>query len=86
VPSPLIAAIDQDWGASLLGDKAHSVIFDNSKIKRFVPDYQAMIPFHEGIREVLAWYDADPARRTIDERFDYQIEQVLATYRRAWPE
>ena len=38
VPSKLIAAYDADWGAGLLGDKAHSMVFDNGKIKRVVPD------------------------------------------------
>ena len=45
IPSDLIAAYDPDWGAGLLGDKMHSMIFDNSKIKRVVPDYVARIPF-----------------------------------------
>ena len=44
VPSDVIARYDPEWGAGLLGDKAHSVIFDNSKIKRFVPDFRAVHP------------------------------------------
>jgi len=51
---------------SLKGDKAVSVVFDNSKIKRYVPGYCATVPFAEGIRRTLAWFDADPARRQID--------------------
>jgi hypothetical protein len=39
VPSDAILAADQTWGRSLLGDKAHSVIFDNAKVRRLVPDY-----------------------------------------------
>src|SRR5712692_631431 len=50
IPSEFIASVDPDTGAGLLGDKMYSAIFDNSKIKRLVPDYVARIPFHEGIR------------------------------------
>lgn len=85
VPSELIAAYDSDWGASLLGDKAHSMIFDNSKIKRLVPEFKATIPFAQGAREILAWYDADPARRRVDAAFDQTLDQILAAYDRAWP-
>lgn len=84
VPSDFINAIDPNWGAGLLGDKAHSVIFDNSKIKRLVPSYKATIPFHRGVHEILAYYDADPARQVIDEGFNQRIEQILAAYGRAW--
>mgnify|MGYP001820098368 CR=1 FL=1 len=84
VPSDFIAAIDPNWGAGLLGDKAHSVIFDNSKIKSLVPSYKATIPFHRGVHEILAYYDADPARQVIDEGFNQRIEQILAAYGRAW--
>ena len=61
VPSDLIAAFDPELGAGLLGDKAHSMIFDNSKIRRLVPDFNPRIPFWQGAREILAWYDADPS-------------------------
>ena len=85
VPSDLIAAYDPDWGASLLGDKAHSMIFDNSKIKRLVPDYVATISFARGAQEILAWYDADPARQVVDATFEAILERILAAYKRVWP-
>ena len=85
VPSDLIAAVDADLGSSLLGDKAHSVIFDNSKIKRLVPGFQATIPFHQGVREIMAYYDGDPARQTIDEPFNQLLDHILDAYGRAWP-
>ena len=53
--------LDPAIGAGLLGDKAHSVIFDNSKIRRLVPDFVAIIPFHEGIRRTVAQFEADPS-------------------------
>jgi nucleoside-diphosphate-sugar epimerase len=80
VPSDLIAAFDPEVGAGLLGDKAHSVIFDNTKIKRLVPDFVASIPFSQGAREIVDWYAADPARQVVNEREDHLIDSVIAAY------
>lgn len=85
VPSDLIAAYDPHWGDSLLGDKAHSMIFDNSKIKRLVPGFQARIPFAQGAREMIEWYNADPSRQVVNPDFDAILEQILSAYARAWP-
>lgn len=85
VPSDTIAAFDPDWGAGLLGDKAHSMIFDNTKIKRVVPDYVATIPFARGAEEIMAWYDADPARQGVDEALDRRMDGIVAAWERAQP-
>ncbi|MFZ0547130.1 MAG: SDR family oxidoreductase [Candidatus Promineifilaceae bacterium] len=84
VPSDLINHYDPDWGAGLLGDKTHSMIFDNSKIKSLVPDYIAAIPFEQGAREIMAWYDADPARQKVNDELDAMIDKILQAYERAW--
>lgn len=78
VPSDWIAAFDPGWGASLLGDKTHSMIFDNSKIRTIAPDFEARIPYREGAREVLAWFDEDPARQVVDREFDALLDQIIA--------
>lgn len=85
IPSKLIAAYFKDWGESLLGDKSHSMVFDNSKIKRAVPEFKAVIPFSKGAEEILAWYDADAGRRTVDEAFDRQLDRMIAAYESAFP-
>lgn len=85
IPSELINAYDPDWGAGLLGDKAHSMIFDNTKIKRLVPEYKARIPFVQGAAEIMAWYDADPARQKVDERMDRVMDDLIARYESIWP-
>jgi nucleoside-diphosphate-sugar epimerase len=85
IPSELIAAYDPDWGAGLLGDKTHSMIFDNSKVKRLVPDFRATIPFARGAEEIMAWYDADPARRKVDEKFNQLQDDLIARYESIWP-
>lgn len=85
VPSDLINAYDPEWGPGLLGDKAHSSIFDNAKLKRLVPDFRAAIPFTRGAEEIMAWYDGDPARRKIDEKFDELEDVIISRYEQAWP-
>ncbi len=80
VPSDVIAAFDPEEGAGLLGDKAHSVIFDNSKIKRLAPDFVATIPFSQGAREIVAWFDADPARQVVDAQVDGMIEKIISSF------
>jgi nucleoside-diphosphate-sugar epimerase len=81
VPSDAIAAEDPEWGAGLLGDKSHSLVFDNSKLRTVVPDFVATIPFHEGAREIVAWYDADPARQVVDERLDAVMDRLVERFR-----
>lgn len=66
----------------LAGDHSVSAVFDNSKIKRFVPDFRCTVPFEEGARRCVAWFDADPANREIaDPDFDAQMDKLLARYR-----
>jgi len=81
VPSDAIAAADPEWGSGLIGDKAHSMVFDNSKLRTVVPDFCATIPFEQGAREIVGWHDEDPARQQIDERLDALMDKLVATYR-----
>ena len=83
VPSELIASLYPDRGGSLLGDKAWSVVFDNAKIKRFVPGFAARVPFAEGMRRSIAWYDADPVRRVENAETNQRIDRLIAAQRRA---
>ena len=85
MPTDLIAALDPDGAPSLRGDKAWSVVFDNSKIKRFVPGYEARTTFAEGMARSVAWYDADPARRTVSAEANARIDRVIEAQRRALP-
>jgi nucleoside-diphosphate-sugar epimerase len=81
VPSDAIAAADPEWGAGLLGDKSHSLVFDNSKLRSVVPGYRAVIPFEQGAREIVGWYDEDPARQQMDTRLDAVMDKLAAAYR-----
>jgi nucleoside-diphosphate-sugar epimerase len=80
IASDFIAACLPEMTGSLLGDKSVSAVFDNSKIKRFVPEFCATTPFARGIEQTLAWFDADPARRQIDARADRQWDRLIEAY------
>ncbi len=77
VPADLIAAYDPELGEGVLGDKINPRIFDNSKIKRLAPGFACTIPFSLGAREIVAWYEADPARQVIDPRFDALSDRLI---------
>jgi len=81
VPSDVIARVDASRGMSLFGDKAYSTVFDNSKLKRVVVDFQSRVPFEVGIRRSIAWFEADPKRQRIDANAG--VEKVLAAWTRA---
>ncbi len=80
VPSDFIAGLDEFQRGNLLGDKAVSAIFDNSKIKRFVPGFNATIPYREGIRRTIEWFEADPARMRIVEGHNALHDRILEAY------
>ncbi len=81
IPSDAIAAEDPEWGAGLLGDKTHSLIFDNAKVRRLVPDSVATIPFVQGATEIMAWYDEDPARQQVDADMNATMEKLIERWR-----
>lgn len=84
IPSDIIARFDPDWGASLLGDKTHSMIFDNSKIKQVVPDFSVTIPFARGAEEIIHWYDSDPSRQAINNELNGLMDKIITVYEAAW--
>jgi len=80
IASDFIAACLPDMTGSLIGDKSGSALFDNSKIKRFVPDICATTPFARGISRTLAWFGADPARQAIDVEADQRWDRLIDAY------
>jgi nucleoside-diphosphate-sugar epimerase len=85
VASDLIAAYNPGAVGDLTGDKINSSVFDNSKIKRFVPDFNCEVKWAEGVRRSLAWLEADPARQTIDAGMNQLWDTILAAYTQAFP-
>lgn len=86
ISSYLIAAYDEHKFGSLIGDKSNSVVFDNSKIKRFVPEFECVVPFADGVRRALAWFEADPARQTIEEGANQHWDRIISAYESAFPQ
>jgi len=82
IPSDFLAACVPEMRGTLIGDKAVSAFFDNTKIKRFVPGYCATVPFTQGIRRTIAWFDADPARRQIDDEANARWDKLIEAYER----
>ncbi len=80
IPSDFIAACIPEKKGTLLGDKSVSVVFDNSQIKRLVPDYRATTTFAEGMRKTLAWFNADPSRKEIDQQVNATMDKLISAY------
>jgi len=80
VASESIAAALPEIGPGLLGDKAHSVIFDNSKLRSLVPEFNPTTTFAQGAREIVDWYDADASRRVVDEGLNAKLDALIARH------
>jgi len=80
IPSHIIAKYDERMGSSLLGDKAHSMIFDNSKIKKLVPEFNASIPFRQGAKEIVQWYEKNAANYQVDARINGLMDNMIADH------
>ena len=79
VTSDAIAAADPEMGAGHLGDRSHSVIFDNSKVKSLVPDFVATTTFAQGAREIVDWYDTHPAEKVVDPKLNELFDRLVAS-------
>ncbi|SDR98342.1 SDR family oxidoreductase [Microlunatus soli] len=76
VASATIAGVHPAWGPGLVGDKAHTMTFDNAKVAALVPEFAPKIDFTEGARQMIAWYDADPGRQQVDPEVDAVISKL----------
>lgn len=82
VPSNVIAKYDQEIGDGLLGDKMHSMIFDNSKIKALVPDFQPEISFEVGAKEIVSWYEEVAERQKVNEEINQLMDKIASDFTR----
>ena len=80
ISSDFICKQEPSLLGSLIGDKSYSVIFDNTKIKTFVPGFTAVIPFSEGIKRTLAWFEADPKRKIIKKETNEMMDKIINAY------
>ncbi|MCZ8516926.1 SDR family oxidoreductase [Paenibacillus filicis] len=78
VSSELLAACSKEGNQEgLLGDKAHSVVFDNSKLKRLVPDFVASTRFDQGVKQTVKYILAHPEYQKEDREFDIWCDKVI---------
>lgn len=82
ISSLFIKKYDDDWGDGLLGDKAYSVKFDNTKIKKLVPEFKCSIPFAEGAAEIVDWYVNNKENQIVDEKLDSLMDKIIADFNR----
>ena len=85
VASDFLAAVcpkEYDFEGNLLGDKAVTVVFDCSKLKRAVPGFQATVRFDEGVRRCVAYLLAHPELQTEDPEFDAWCDRVIEAMER----
>jgi nucleoside-diphosphate-sugar epimerase len=80
IASDFLSACLPDELGGLSGDKSVSVVFDNTKIKRFVPGYCAKVPFAQGIQRTIDWFDADPRRKTVDKEANAVWDKIIDAY------
>ena len=85
ISSDLIASYWPEAVGSLIGDKANSVVFDNRKIRIFVPDFDCEVDWSAGLRRCIAWFDAHPEFQTVDHELNSTWDAIIAAYERAWP-
>ena len=80
VPTDLICEVAPQLTGTLKGDKANPGIFDNSKIKRFVPEFKCRKPFAIGVRESVAWLRAHPEQQNLSP----QVDAICDAVAKAW--
>lgn len=83
MPSQFISKVIKESAGGLLGDKSVSVVFDNSKIKRYVPGFTATTSFAEGIKDTVKWYMEDGDRMAIDDEFNRGCDYLIKCYEKA---
>jgi nucleoside-diphosphate-sugar epimerase len=80
VPSNVIARYDKEIGDGLLGDKSHSMIFDNTKIKQFVPNFNCQISFRQGAKEIVKWREENPMPEKYDKHINLMMEKIIQDF------
>jgi len=83
VSTDFLVKCNPDFEGGLIGDKANSVVFDNSKIKRLVPDYVATVRFDQGIKLSIDYILAHPELQIPDEEFDLFCDKIIKTQQQA---
>ncbi|NCQ17878.1 MAG: SDR family oxidoreductase [Ignavibacteria bacterium] len=79
IPAEFITKYDEEWGSNITGDKGYDTVFNNSKIRSIIPQFKAVIPYREGIKEVIAWY-SEPKNQLVNSEIDLLMDKMIAEY------
>lgn len=82
IPTDLICELAPQMNGTLKGDKAHPGVFDNAKIKQFVPSFVCRKPFRLGVRESVEWLRAHPERQNLNPDLDALCDRVIEGWQR----
>lgn len=83
IPTDVLAALEPELSGGLNGDKRHSVIYDNSKLKQLVPDYCATISWRMGVQKAMKKILASPELKPEDPDFDRWCDDLIFVYDQA---
>jgi hypothetical protein len=75
-----VVAPDWFWSDLLVGDLAHSAVFDNSKIRRFVPSFAPKLTFHRAAGRMMEWRRSHPDQTRQDDTTDAVLSRVVGAY------
>ncbi len=81
IPSEIIAMYNKEIGDGLLGDKSYSMIFDNSKIKSFVPEFNAQTKFEDGAKEMIQWYRKNTQQLEVDKDVNDFMDKIISDFK-----
>jgi nucleoside-diphosphate-sugar epimerase len=82
VPTDFICEVAPQMTGSLKGDKSHPGVFDNSKIKQFVPGFSCSKPFRIGVRESVTWLRQNPEQQNLSPKVDALCDAVISAWER----
>lgn len=83
IAADFLIGCDPGYEGPLIGDKSASVVFDNSKIKRIVPEYTASMRFDQGVRLSVQYLLSHPELQVPDPAFDSFCDRVIEAQRKA---
>jgi len=80
IPTDFITDLVPEWIGDLKGDKAQTVVYDNSKIKRFVPGFHAEVTYQVGTTRAINWLLEHPEAQIVDEHHEEMMDMVVEKY------
>ena len=81
VPSDALIAASPGQEGSIRGDKMHPAVYDTSKLRRLVPDWEPRTSFADGVAGAIAYFEADPERQSVDAAANAMFDDLAARYR-----